>query len=463
MADISKEKLRNLPKVDQVLSRPELSVALEDHPRETVVEAVRGAVADMRKAILEGRDINVSEETAANIALYRLEKSEVRSLRRVINGTGIVLHTNLGRARLPRSVAEAVSSIAQGYSTLEYDVEKGVRGSRHDHINKLICRITGAEDAIAINNNAAATLMVLMALAHRKEVVVSRGELVEIGGAFRVPDIMKVGGTILKEVGTTNKTHLYDYERAIGENTGAVMKVHTSNYRILGFTEDVPAEQLAKLAHDNGLPMIYDLGSGLILDLQSYGLDEPTVASAFKAGADVVLFSGDKLLGGPQAGIIAGKKQYIDILKKHPLARAMRLDKMTLCALEETFRIYEDPENAKKEIPVLNMITRPADEVRTKAARFAGRLRNVGISADISIMHGIGRVGGGSAPMLNLDTWAVAIVPQKMSVDKLAESLRGWVVPIISHVQDGCLLLDMRTIADDELDVTARALIDILV
>ncbi|MBR0130556.1 MAG: L-seryl-tRNA(Sec) selenium transferase [Firmicutes bacterium] len=463
MSENSKEQLRNLPKVDQVLSRPEFSVAMEDHPRETVVEAVRAAIADMRNAILEGKSINVTEDTAVNIALYKLEQSEVRSLRRVINGTGILLHTNLGRARLPKSVAEAVSSIASGYSTLEYDVQKGARGSRHDHVNKLISKVTGAEDAIAINNNAADTLIVLMALAHEKEVVVSRGELVEIGGAFRVPDIMKVGGTVLREVGTTNKTHLYDYERAICEETAAIMKVHTSNYRILGFTEDVPAAELAMLAHDNGLPFIYDLGSGLIVDLQSYGLDEPTVASAFKAGADLALFSGDKLLGGPQAGIIAGKKEYIDIIKKHPLARAMRLDKMTLCALEETFRLYEDLDQAKKEIPVLSMITRPAAEIKNKAAIFGSKLRNVGIAADISIMQGIGRVGGGSAPMLDLETWAVAIVPKNMSVDKLGESLRNWVVPIISHVQNDCLLLDMRTIADDELDVTAKALIDILV
>ena len=462
MDTIYREKLKNLPKVDQVLALEEISEMLETTSREVVVDAVRDAIASMRVRLLAGNDIDISIEKAAEDALDALRVNDARSLRRVINGTGVILHTNLGRARLSESAAEVVSSVAVGYSTLEYDIKEGKRGSRHDHINKLICEVTGAEDAIAVNNNAAATLLCLSAMAFRSEVLVSRGELVEIGGAFRIPDIMRISGAQLREIGTTNKTHLYDYERHINDNTGAILKVHTSNYRIMGFTEDVSCADLVKLAHDNGLPMIYDIGSGLICDLHTYGLDEPTVPQALKDGADVVLFSGDKLLGGPQAGIIAGKKCYIDAMKKHPLARVLRLDKMTLAALEETFRQYRDLEEAKKNIPVLKMITEPADSVMDRAQRFALKLAEENANAVFSVAKGIGRVGGGSAPMLNLDTWAVSVVPDNISVDEMAERLRNWSVPVICHIQDGLLLLDMRTITEDELITLAKALSDVL-
>ncbi len=463
MADnVNRKLLRSIPKIDQIIASPLLKDPLDNSSREVVIDAVRRAVNDIRTDILEGETPDISVETIARAALDILSSTDRRSLRRVINGTGIILHTNLGRARLNARAAEQVTAVAMGYSTLEYDLKNGERGSRHDHINSLIREVTGAEDAIAVNNNAAATLLVLMALTYRKEVVVSRGELVEIGGSFRVPDIMKVGGTILREVGTTNKTHLYDYEKAINENTGALLKVHTSNYRIMGFTEDVEPARLVGLAHKHLMPMIYDLGSGLIPDLHDYGLDEPTVASALKAGADVVLFSGDKLLGGPQAGIIVGKKRYIDTIKSHPLARAMRLDKMTLAALEETFRIYRDPKQALEQIPVLSMITQPLDQVESKAEAFTRMLREANLQASFAKLDGVGRVGGGSAPMLNLKTWAVAVLPSDMSVDELAIRLRKWRVPIISHIQDGMLLLDMRTISDDEIEPVYMALVDIL-
>ncbi|MBQ3577840.1 MAG: L-seryl-tRNA(Sec) selenium transferase [Firmicutes bacterium] len=456
-------KLKSLPKVDQVLAMPMIAAYSGPAPRETVVDAVRDAIDGMRKAVLGGEDIEVSAQRAAELALAKLTRSEVRSLRRVINGTGVILHTNLGRARLSESATEVISSVAMGYSTLEYDVEEGKRGSRHDHINKLICAITGAEDAIAVNNNAAATLLVLSAICFRTEVLVSRGELVEIGGAFRIPDIMRISGATLKEIGTTNKTHLYDYERHINENTGAILKVHTSNYRITGFTEDVSCRDLVKLAHDNGLPMIYDIGSGLMVDLKGYGLDEPVVPQAIKDGADLVLFSGDKLLGGPQAGIIAGRKCFIDAMKKHPLARVMRLDKMTLAGLEETFRQYRDPAQAMKNIPVLQMITAPSDDIKYKAQRFALKLAQENpLVADFSVVKGIGRVGGGSAPMLNIDTWAVAVSPREITVDEMASKLRHWSVPVICHIQDGLVLLDMRTVTDDELSTLAKAVSDVL-
>ncbi|MBR0140022.1 MAG: L-seryl-tRNA(Sec) selenium transferase [Firmicutes bacterium] len=463
MNSVISEKLKDLPKIDQVLGMAVLKDAASSGPREPVVDAARKAVASMRADLLAGKDIDISPERAAELAAAELKRSDARSLRRVINGTGVILHTNLGRARLSESAAEVSSSVAMGYSTLEYDIDGACRGSRHDHINRLISQITGAEDAIAVNNNAAATLLVLSSVCFRTEVVVSRGELVEIGGAFRIPDIMRISGASLKEIGTTNKTHLYDYERAINEKTGAILKVHTSNYRITGFTEDVECKELVRLAHDNGLPMIYDIGSGLMVDLKPYGLDEPVVPQAVKDGADLVLFSGDKLLGGPQAGIIAGRKVFIDAMKKHPLARVMRLDKMTLAALEETFRQYRDPQQALSSIPVLQMITASPDDVKYKAQRFALKLATENpYVCDFSVIKDTGRVGGGSAPMLDIETWAVTARPREISVDEMAERLRHWNVPVIGRIQDGQLLLDMRTVSDDELSTLAKAVSDVL-
>ena len=460
--DTKQEKLRNLPKTDLIMDLPLMQPFLASAGRKTALEAVRKAVEEMRQALLSGADPDISLEVAAARACEILKRDDQPSLRKVINATGIILHTNLGRALLNRQAAEKAANIACSYSTLEYNVELGQRGSRHDHVGKLIAQVTGAEDAMAVNNNAAATLLCLVALAYKKEVVVSRGELVEIGGSFRVPEIMEQGGTVLKEIGTTNKTHFADYERAIGENTAALLKVHPSNYRVIGFTEDVPAEQLAQLAHSKGLPLIYDLGSGLLHDLSSYGLDEPTAQKALAAGADVILFSGDKLLGGPQAGIIAGKKEYIDKMKKHPLARVVRVDKMTLAALEETLRIYRDPKEAMRKIPVLNMVTRPAEELRTEAQGFAAGLAAEGLNAYVGIREETSRVGGGSAPMLDLKTWCVWIRPEEMSVDELQEKLRLWEMPIVARISEGELLLDMRTLSTGDLVVTRMALIDIL-
>lgn len=460
--DNKQEKLRNLPKADVVMELPVLRDFIASNGRKMALEAVRKAVEEMRQALLTGEDPDVSPEAAAARACAILKTEDKPSLRPVINATGIILHTNLGRARLNRRAAEKAAEIACSYSTLEYDAQTGKRGSRHDHVSRLIARVTGAEDAIAVNNNAAATLLCLVALAYKKEVVVSRGELVEIGGSFRVPEIMEQGGTVLKEIGTTNKTHLADYERAIGPDTAALLKVHPSNYRVIGFTEDVPAEQLAQLAHSRGLPLIYDLGSGLLEDLSSYGLDEPTAQKALAAGADVILFSGDKLLGGPQAGIIAGKKEYIEKMKKHPLARVVRVDKMTLAALEQTLRIYRDPKEALQKIPVLSMVTRPAGELRTTAQGFAAGLAAEGLNAQFGIREDVARVGGGSAPMLDLATWCVWVRPLGMSVDTLQEKLRHWKMPIIARISENEVLLDLRTLSEGDLVVLRIALIDIL-
>ena len=453
---MEKNKLRNIPKVDQVLVCGELTACFENTEREVVINTVRTVLDEMRAETIAGEKTEISPAAAAKRAAEKLKSADKPSLRKVINATGIILHTNLGRARLSQKAAKNAAEIAVSYSTLEYDLKSAARGSRHDHISKLISQITGAEDAVVVNNNAAATLLCLASLFKGKEVLVSRGESVEIGGAFRIPEIMALSGAILKDVGTTNKTHLYDYERAVGRKTGAVLKVHTSNYRVVGFQEDVPLRQLAELAAAKKLPLIYDMGSGLMVDLREYGIDEPNVANAFEDGADIVLFSGDKLLGGPQAGIIAGKKKYIDIIKKNQLARPLRVDKITLAALESTFRSYRDKKQAHSEIPVLAMLTAPIAKIRDKAEKFAVSLGK--LKADIAVQEETGRIGGGTAPMFSLKSRVVSIVPKEISVDKLERALIDWETPIIARISEDKLLLDMRTVLDSELAVVREAL-----
>ena len=453
---MEKNKLRNIPKVDQVLACDELAACFENTEREVVADTVRTVLDEMRAETIAGRKTELSAAAAAKRAAEKIKNADIPSLRKVINATGIVLHTNLGRARLSEKAAKNAAEIAVSYSTLEYDLKSAARGSRHDHISKLISQITGAEDAIVVNNNAAATLLCLASLFKGKEVLVSRGESVEIGGAFRIPEIMALSGAVLKDVGTTNKTHLYDYERAVCRKTGAVLKVHTSNYRVIGFQEDVPLRQLAELAAAKKLPLIYDMGSGLMIDLREYGIDEPNVKNAFEDGADIVLFSGDKLLGGPQAGIIAGKKKYIDIIKKNQLARPLRVDKITLAALESTFRSYRDKKQALSEIPVLAMLTAPIAKIRDKAEKFAVSLGK--LKADIAVQEETGRIGGGTAPMFSLKSRVVSIVPKEISVDKLERALIDWETPIIARISEDKLLLDMRTVLDSELAVVREAL-----
>ncbi|MBR3261056.1 MAG: L-seryl-tRNA(Sec) selenium transferase, partial [Firmicutes bacterium] len=357
---MKQELLRLLPKIDDLLMDGWISSLIGRVPREIVVDAVRDEVETLRSGILDGSITEASQMGLENISdriTEKVNKLEIKSLRPVINATGVVLHTNLGRANLSEKALAQVISVANNYSTLEYDPEKGARGSRHSHVEDIIKKITGAEAAMAVNNNAAATMLVMAAIGRGREMIVSRGELVEIGGSFRIPDIMKESGAVLVEVGTTNKTRIGDYESQINENTAALLKVHTSNYRVIGFTEDASLRELRELGDKYGLPVIYDMGSGLMTDLSEWGIHEPVVKEGLKDGADVILFSGDKLLGGPQAGIIAGKKEYIDKMKSHPLARVVRVDKMTIAALEATLSEYADRERALKEIPVLRMLT----------------------------------------------------------------------------------------------------------
>lgn len=456
------EALQRLPKVDEVLKDQRLFLFFEEGLRELAAEAVREEIEAVRQRILEGNGpspiLPTQDEWIARI-LLRLREKTKRSLRRVVNATGTIVHTNLGRARLSEAAARRALEAAGSYSTLEYDVEKGGRGSRHDHVERMIRRITGAEAAMAVNNNAAAVLLCLAAMAGGKEAIVSRGELVEIGGSFRVPDIMELSGVRLREVGTTNKTKIGDYRAVIDpERTGMLLKVHTSNFKIVGFTAEAGIDELATLGREHGIPVVHDIGSGLLVDLAPHGIDEPTVQSSLAAGADLVLFSGDKLLGGPQAGIAAGKKEWIDRMKRHPLARAVRLDKMTLAALEETFRAYIDPEKAKESVPVLSMITTPAEFLRGRAEDLAVRIRALEGPFRAETVPSEAQIGGGSTPNQFLPSFAVALEADGWSADRIERALRNSEPPVIARILRDRVLLDLRTLEESDFPAILEAL-----
>lgn len=444
--------LRGLPGVDTLLREAELAPMEKEFGRKALAEAVRQALGEVRREILEGTRQTLPDTPGLCREIReRLEKDALPSLRRVINGTGIVLHTNLGRACLSERAARAAADAGRRYSNLEYDLDKGSRGSRHGHVEALLCRLTGAEGALVVNNNAAAVLLALSALAQGGEVVVSRGELVEIGGSFRVPDIMEACGARLREVGTTNKTHLWDYEKAIAPETRALMKVHTSNYRIVGFTESPSLGDLVALGHSRGLPVIEDLGSGCLVDPACYGLgDEPSVGESLRAGVDLISFSGDKLLGGPQAGILLGKGEYLAKLRQHPLARAMRVDKMTLAALEATLRSYEA--GRPEEVPVIAMLSATPEALEEKAQRLASLLTRAGVTCRVVATEG--RVGGGSVPNRNLPSRAVAL---EGDVTALEAALRRGKIPIIGRIHNESYLLDVRTLWEEDFPTIAGA------
>lgn len=460
----NKTLLRQLPKVDTLLEREDLAALAETMPRALVVDAVRESIEATRAAILAGEGdggvANTDPEAVAAAAVALAQSKARRSLRRVINATGIVVHTNLGRSALAEKAVEAVAEVARGYSTLEYDVDSGKRGSRHTHVEELICRLTGAEAAMAVNNNAAAVMLALAGLARGREAIVSRGQLVEIGGSFRVPDVMAESGATMIEVGTTNKTHLRDYETAITERTGLLLKVHTSNYRVVGFTEEVGLADLVALGRERGVAVMEDQGSGVLIDLREWGLPyEPTVAESVATGADVVTCSGDKLLGGPQAGMLAGRREVIAALKKHPLARAIRLDKMTLAALETTLRLYLDPETAKSEIPTLRMLSAPKSQMAERSARLADEIaRTCGDCYLTGSTDDVSRAGGGALPMADIPTVCVAIAPQRMGVAELERRLRLGTPHVIARISDDRLLLDPRTLSPAEEHEVVEAL-----
>ncbi len=450
--------LQQIPKMDDLLAWPEIAPVLDAYGYAEALAAARGALDDLRAAILRGELAALpTREPLATLVMNRARRAAIPSLRRVINATGVLLHTNLGRAPLAECAAQRAAEVARGYSTLEYRVADGARGSRHTHVARLLCDLTGAEDAMVVNNNAAAVLLMLSALAHGREVVVSRGELVEIGGSFRIPDIMALSGAILREVGTTNRTHAADYADAIGEATGALMKAHTSNYRIIGFTHEVELDALVALGREKGLPVLYDLGGGYLLPMEGFPApEEPCVADCVRTGVDVLCFSGDKLLGGPQAGILLGSRQHIARLKKHPLARALRVDKMTLAALEATLALYRDPSRATQEIPVLRMMKETPEALREKASRLAVRLGF--LSPAPAVVEEAGQIGGGTAPGVALPSVAVAIAPAARGADWLEARLRGHEPPIIARIARDRLLLDVRTLDEADFDEIAACL-----
>lgn len=452
--------LRSLPKVDELFKREDVAALDATHGRPLTLEALREALDATRAAVRAGEIAEVSADAIAADAAAWLALKARRSLRRVINATGIVVHTNLGRSPLAETAIEAVAEVARGYSTLEYDVPSGQRGSRHVHVEELICRLTGAEAAMAVNNNASAVLLGLAALARRKEAIVSRGQLVEIGGSFRIPDIMRESGAKMVEIGTTNKTHLRDYKNAITSRTGLMLKVHTSNYRVVGFTEEVSLEELVALGAEHGVPVFEDQGSGVLIDLARFGLPgEPTIGAAVGAGADLVSASGDKLLGGPQAGILAGKREVIAKLKKHPLARAVRLDKMTLAALEVTLRLYLDERRLFAEVPTLRMLTMTQAELERRAGRLADAITSTcGEAYDVATAADPSRAGGGALPMKDIPTTVVTLTPRQGSATSLEERLRLGEPAVIARIKDDRLLLDPRTLREDEDPEVASAL-----
>ena len=437
---------RQLPAVDALLEEPGVASLLAAHPRALVVRAVRETVDAARAnggtPPAEGWDAAVRRA---------VERRAAPSLTPLINATGVVLHTNLGRAPLAPAAIAALTNVASGYSALEYDLGRGARGSRHAHCRDLLVELTGAPDALVVNNAAGAVLLALSALARGGAAIVSRGELVEIGGAFRIPDIMARSGVTLVEVGTTNRTHPHDYERALTPESKILLKVHRSNFQVSGFTAEVPAAELAALAHARQVPFLYDLGSGLLLDLAPWGLTgEPTIAAAVASGADLITFSGDKLLGGPQAGILLGSDAAIAACRADPIARAVRADKLTLAALEATLALYRDPETARREIPVLRMLTEDLEGVKRRGEALLKGVRNA------ELVQGESEVGGGSFPGAKLPTWLVAI--RHPAPDTLAGRLRGAEPPVIARIVADRVVLDPRTILPDQIDATARAI-----
>jgi L-seryl-tRNA(Ser) seleniumtransferase len=459
--------LRQLPSVDEMLKDDRVKAWLGAHPRVLVLEAVRTAIDRKREQILRTAGAAAPELTpsavvdAAGVLLAELSQP---SLRPLINATGVVVHTNLGRSILSEEAVRRVIAVNRSYSNLEYDIRAGERGKRYSHIEGILTRLTGAEAATAVNNNAAAVLLCLNTLAKGREVVVSRGELVEIGGSFRVPEVMERSSAVLREVGSTNKTHLKDYQKAINENTGLLLKVHTSNYKIVGFTKDVSPAELADLGRKHKVPVMWDLGSGSFVDLASYGIgDEPTVKQAMDAGVDILTFSGDKLLGGPQAGMVLGGKKYLDLIRSNPLARALRIDKMTLAALEATLTQYLDGEKALRDIPTLWMLTQPLSEIERKAELLAAGLRTPGGGAlTVAIQDDLSQTGGGALPTGRLETKVVAVAHASLNANQIESRLRLGSPAIITRIKEGMVLFDPRTLNDGEIGKIAEAIQRIL-
>jgi len=453
-----RERLKALPSVEKLLQVPQIVQFLKERPRWMVLDAIHQALDDERTRIRSGAGEYAPAALVPRIGnlLRRINRLH---LHRVVNATGVVIHTNLGRSVLTESMMENVTAVASSYSNLEYNLTTGRRGSRYSHVEALLCRITGAGSALVVNNNAGAVLLGLNTLAEGKEVIVSRGQLVEIGGSFRIPDVMKKSGCTLVEVGTTNKTHPADYEKAVTERTGCILKVHMSNFTMQGFTEEVGHRDLFSIARAHHLPLMEDLGSGSLLDLSPWGLPkDPTVQQSVKAGIDLITFSGDKLLGGPQAGILVGKEKILDRVRKNPLTRALRVDKMTLAALEVTLRKYLDTDTVLQSIPTLRMLTEPPEALKARAEKLAGAISsNAGGGLSVEVHSDHSQVGGGALPEAALPTFVVALESSVLTVNRLEEHFRKADPPVIGRICRGRLFLDMRTLRDKDFEAVIAA------
>jgi L-seryl-tRNA(Ser) seleniumtransferase len=465
MDDKQKALLKGLPKIDDVIGLLEKNGIYSKASKDIVREACRGVVQDLRDKILSASDktlpsLSPDAASAARSVEKIVADLHQYKLKRLVNATGVILHTNLGRAPLCAEAVDRIAEVGRGYSNLEFDLIRGERGLRYDHVTGLICVLTGAEDALIVNNNAAAVLLTLNTLAEQKEAIVSRGELIEIGGEFRIPDVMTKSSSILREVGTTNRTRLADYEKAIGPNTGVILKVHTSNYRIVGFTEEAELLPLVALGKRHNIPVFDDLGSGCLVDLAAFGLQhEPTVHEVLDSGIDVVTFSGDKLLGGPQAGIIVGKKDIVARIKKNPLNRALRIDKFTLAALEATLMHYLTPGDAPRNLRSLKALTEPPGDVRKRARKLMGKLRRAGLSGlAYELKDSMAAAGGGSLPTQDIPSVVVAVKSTEMPAGRMEARLRRAAVPVLVRVDEDEILIDLRTVAEDEFGFVVDAL-----
>ncbi len=456
------EQLSKIPSVDEILKSPQGIRYLQSTPRRIVLKAVREVLAKTRNCIIRG---NPPGEITVDSILPDIQRVirelSAYKLKPLINATGVVIHTNLGRAVLSEEALENTMRIAGNYSNLEYEIKRGRRGKRYSHIRDILVELSGAEDTVVVNNNAAAVLLCLRVFAYAREVVVSRGELVEIGGSFRIPEVMQSSGAILREVGATNKTHISDYENALSGNTSLLLKVHPSNYQLIGFTEEVPLKELVRLGKTYRIPVMSDLGSGCMVDLERYGISgEQTVQDVIRTGVDIVTFSGDKLLGGPQAGIILGKKKFIERIQKDPFLRALRIDKMTLASLEATLKLHLDEEKAVEKIPTLSMLTQPVERIKKRAQRISASLkRQISARATVEIAADQSRAGGGSLPETDFPTFVVAIKPAFLSVNAFEKRLRESNPPVIARIQDDTLLVDARTVQDKEVKTLVNCIV----
>ena len=457
-----KQLLSKIPSINKILMTDKVKELLEEYPEIFVKDIVKKEVDNIKNDILQEKlkEVPEMDEIVQKLCLEVKNKDKL-SLRRIVNATGTILHTNLGRSLLSERVKENLTEIAFNYSNLEFNIDEKKRGSRYSHLIDIIKRLTDAEDVLVVNNNAAAVMLTLNTLTQGKEIVVSRGELVEIGGAFRIPEIIKLSGGVSCEIGTTNKTHLKDYINAINENTAVLLKVHTSNYKITGFTEAVSNKEVADLAHENGLIAINDLGSGQFVDFTPYGLPyEPTVKEVLDSGMDIVTFSGDKLLGGPQAGIIVGKKKYIEAMKKNQLTRALSVYKMTIDEFESTLKLYIDEKTALKEIPTLRMISISEEELREKAEKFTEIIKKSDFISEI--IEDRAEVGGGSYPSSYLKSIAVKLTHNKKTSTEIERLLLLEEIPIITRIKENSIILDMRTLREKEFDLVADSLMKIV-